>query len=93
MLTDSQHLYIFLSSCSGSWRNTVFIAVQDRPGYLLSTGRDGQPIVMAVEKFHELTGESRSTPLSAADSSPRQAFQRCTHNTCFGACLQTAGIR
>ncbi len=57
MLTDSQHLYIFLSSCSGSWRNTVFIAVQDRPGYLLSTGRDGQPIVMAVEKFQQLTGE------------------------------------
>ncbi len=57
MLTDSQHLYIFLSSCSGSWRNTVFILAKDCSSYLLSTGRDGQPIGMAVEKFQELTGE------------------------------------
>ena len=57
MLTDSQHLYIFLSSCSGNWRNTVFIAVQDRLGYLLSANRDGQPLVMAVEQFQKFTGK------------------------------------
>lgn len=48
--------YRFLSACQGNWRNSVYIST-DGPGYLLSTDRDGQPIVMPVEQFQQFTGE------------------------------------
>ena len=48
--------YRFLSVCQGNWRNSVYLST-DGPGYLLSTDRDGQPIVMPVEQFQRLTGE------------------------------------
>ncbi len=50
------HLYNILSACAGNWRNCVYISASGS-GYLLSTGRDGHPIVMAVEQFRQLTGE------------------------------------
>ena len=56
MITDTQRLYQFLLACCGNWRNSVYIST-DGPGCLLSAGRDGQPIVMAVEQFQQLTGE------------------------------------
>ena len=49
-------LYNILSACAGNWRNCVYISASGS-GYLLSTDRDGQPIVMAVEQFRQLTGE------------------------------------
>lgn len=57
MPINSQHFYLFLSACSGNWRNTVFITSKNTPGYLLTADRDGQPLVMAVEQFQQLTGE------------------------------------
>lgn len=56
MITDTQRLYQFLLACCGNWRNSVYIST-DGPGCLLSAGRDGHPIVMAVEQFQRLTGE------------------------------------
>lgn len=50
-------LYLFLSACQGNWRNSVHVSA-DGPGYLLSADRDGQPVVMSVEQFQQLTGES-----------------------------------
>lgn len=55
MTTETQQLYLLLSACSGSWRNCVYIST-DGPGYLLSASRDGQPVVMAVETFRQLSG-------------------------------------
>lgn len=56
MPSECQHLYLFLVACRGNWRNSVYIST-DGPSYMLSTDRDGQPIVMPVEQFQELTGE------------------------------------
>lgn len=56
MITDTQRLYLFLSTCCGSWRNSVYISTGG-PGYLLSANRDGHPIVMAVEQFQQISGE------------------------------------
>lgn len=56
MNITSKQFYIFLSACAGNWRNCVYISAGGS-GYLLSTGRDGQPIVMSVEQFRQLTGE------------------------------------
>lgn len=56
MPSECQHLYLFLAACRGNWRNSVYIST-DGPGYLLSANRDGQPIVMPVEQFQQLTGE------------------------------------
>ena len=53
----NQQFYLFLSACSGSWRNAVFVSAKDTPGYLLTADRDGQPLVMAAEQFQQLTGE------------------------------------
>ena len=53
MATATKQLYMFLSACSGNWRNTVHISCQrekDNPGYLLAADRDGQ-------QFYELMGE------------------------------------
>lgn len=56
MANTYHHLYNFLSACAGNWRSSVYISA-DSIGYLLSADRDGCPIVMAVEKFQQLTGE------------------------------------
>lgn len=55
----SKQLYLFLTACGGNWRNSVFISCreeQDAPGYLLAADRDGQPVIMAVQQFYQLTG-------------------------------------
>lgn len=49
-------LYRFLSACTGNWRNAVYIS-DNGLGYLLSTERDGGPIVMALGQLQQLTGE------------------------------------
>ena len=56
MTVTTRHLYHFLRSCAGNWRNAVYI-LADGPIYLLSTDKDGQPVMMAVDHFQELTGE------------------------------------
>ena len=59
MATATKQLYIFLSACSGSWRNAVHISCQeekDDPGYLLPAGRDGLPVIMSVQQFYQQTG-------------------------------------
>ncbi len=59
MATATKQLYMFLSACSGNWRNTVHISCQggkDNPGYLLAADRDGQPVLLSVQQFHHLTG-------------------------------------
>ena len=56
MNITSKQLYGFLSACSGNWRNCVYISA-DGPGCLLSTGQDGQPIIMAADQFQQLTSE------------------------------------
>lgn len=59
MNLQTKQLYLFMTTCSGNWRNSIYIKCQeekDTPGYLLTTNRDGQPIVMTVEQFQQLTG-------------------------------------
>ena len=59
MATATKYLYTFLSACSGNWRNTVHISCQgeaDNSGYLLAADRDGQPVILPVQRFYELTG-------------------------------------
>ena len=56
MSEGNHQFYKLLSACAGNWRNCVHIPA-DGSGYLLSANRDGQPIVMAVEQFQQLTGE------------------------------------
>ncbi len=57
MSPECHQLYLLLSACQGNWRNSIHISADD-PGYLLSADRDGQPIVMAVEHFQQLTGQA-----------------------------------
>ena len=52
MASSTKQLYLFLTACSGNWRNTIHISCQgdmDSSGYLLAADRDGQ-------QFYELTG-------------------------------------
>lgn len=54
------HMYLFLSACSGNWRNAIYIIAnshQNDPGYLLAVDRDGHPVVMSAEQFQQLSGE------------------------------------
>lgn len=58
MNSQTRQLYLFLSACSGNWRNTIYISgPAGTPGYLLAADRDGKPVVMAVEQFQQLSGE------------------------------------
>ena len=59
MNISTKQLYLFLTACSGSWRNSIYIKCQgenDSPGYLLAADRDGQPVILPVQRFYELTG-------------------------------------
>ena len=59
MTTTSRQLYLFLSACSGNWRNSIYIKCQDEKdslGYLLAADRDGQPVILSVQQFYHLTG-------------------------------------
>ena len=56
--STTKQLYLFLAACSGSWRNTVYISCQgetDDPGYMLTSDRDGQPVILPVQRLYELT--------------------------------------
>ena len=58
--STTKQLYLFLTACSGNWRNSIYIKCQsekDDPGYLLAADRDGQPVILPVQRFYELTGE------------------------------------
>ena len=55
----TKQLYLFLTACSGNWRNSIYIKCQnekDAPGYLLAADRDGQPVILGVQQFYQLTG-------------------------------------
>lgn len=56
MTAITKSLYHFLFACRGNWRSSIYISTGS-PGYLLSANRDGQPIVMPVEQFQQLSGE------------------------------------
>ena len=59
MTSSTKQLYLFLTACSGNWRNTIHISCQgetDDFGYLLAADRDGQPVILPVQRFYELTG-------------------------------------
>ena len=54
----TKQLYLFLTACSGNWRNSIYIKCQgekDGPGYLLAADRDGQPVILPVQQFYQLT--------------------------------------
>ena len=57
--STTKQLYLFLAACSGNWRNSIYIKCQsdkDDPGYLLAADRDGQPVILGVRQFFQLTG-------------------------------------
>ena len=59
MNPSTKKLYLFLAACGGNWRNTIHIACReerDSPGYLLAADRDGQPVILGVHQFYQLTG-------------------------------------
>ncbi len=59
MSSSTKQLYLFLTACSGNWRNSIYIKCQsekDDPGYLLAVDRDGQPVIWGVQQFYQLTG-------------------------------------
>ena len=58
MVTITQQFSRFLFSCDGNWRNTLFS--RDRTpgsGYMMTTDRDGMPLLMEVSTFNRLMGE------------------------------------
>ena len=58
MNSSTKQLYLFLVACSGNWRNSIYIKCQkekDNSGYLLAADRDGQPVVLSVQQFYQLT--------------------------------------
>ena len=58
MNSQTRQLYLFLSACSGNWRNTIYISgPAGTPGYLLAADRDGKLVVMPAEQFQRLSGE------------------------------------
>lgn len=57
--STTKQLSLFLTACSGNWRNSIYIKCQsdkDDLGYLLAADRDGQPVILPVQRFYELTG-------------------------------------
>lgn len=56
----AKQLYLFLSACGGNWRNTIFVSCPESdsiPGVLMAVDRDGCPVIMELESFHQMTGE------------------------------------
>ena len=57
--STTKQLSLFLTACSGNWRNSIYIKCQsekDAPGYLLAADRDGQPVILPIQRLYELTG-------------------------------------
>ncbi len=59
MSLSTKQLYLFMAACSGSWRNSIYIAGQEETasGCLLAADRDGKPVILSVARFQALTGE------------------------------------
>lgn len=67
---DSKHckLYPFLRAVRGNWHNALFISCDCSTcphgeaahcnGFLMAADADGQPLLMPVNTFRQLTGES-----------------------------------
>lgn len=70
----NHQFYLLLSACAGNWRNCVYIPADDA-GYLLSADRDGQPILMAVQQFQQLTGE-QIDPAECCGQLSAEGFKR-----------------
>ena len=57
MTSSTKQLYLFLTACSGNWRNSIYIKCQgekDAHGYLLAADQDGQPVIWAVQQFYQM---------------------------------------
>ncbi len=55
MILECQQLYLFLTACSGNWRNTIYVpSLEERsPAYLLAFDRDTKPILMPVDQLQQ----------------------------------------
>lgn len=82
MKKDNAELYRFLQAAAGNWRNAIFIEcencscsrVSPCSGFLLVSGADGVPILLAAEWFRKQTGEQVEKDECAAVIS-RAAFE------------------
>lgn len=76
------HLYDFLSSCGGNWRNAVYLTCgscshpckNQRAGCLLTADSQGRPLIVCVSRFEILTGQ-KIDPSECAGRLTRQAFE------------------
>ena len=73
MSSSTKQLYLFLSSCGGNWRNCIYIPT-DGSGYLLTTNRDAEPMILSVDRFQALTGE-RIDPAECCGQFSEEAFK------------------
>lgn len=82
MKKNNAKLYRFLQAAAGNWRNAIFIEcgscscsrVSPCSGFLLVSGADGTPILLATEWFQMQTGEQVEKDECAAVIS-RAAFE------------------
>ena len=65
MVSDTKKLYEFLRAAQGDWRNAIAVECRHcEPGsltggrFLISTDRDGAPIVFPVALFQSMTGQA-----------------------------------
>lgn len=74
--------YEFMTGCGGNWRNSIFISCPACSGYcstknrgcLLTTDRDGRPMVLSVTCFEEFSGENIDT-FECAGHISKDAFE------------------
>ena len=95
MASFTKQLYLFLTACSGSWRNTVYISCQgetENPGYLLAVDRDGQLVILSVQRLYELT-EMQIDLAECYGQLTRMNLRLCMHNICSSASLRQRNIR
>lgn len=58
MSRQTKKLYLFLNACGGNWRNAIYIPCREKrnnPGYLLAADWNGQPVIMTIDQFCQLT--------------------------------------
>jgi len=58
VIQQPKQLYLFLTACGGNWRNSVFISCCEEhiPGWLLVADWNGQPVIMSIQQFYQMTG-------------------------------------
>ena len=74
--------YEFMTECGGNWRNAIFISCPACGGYcstqnrgcLLTTDRDGRPMVLSVACSEEFRGENIDT-FECAGHISKDAFE------------------